>query len=60
MDSLAPNSVCVVTCEQGDVEVTLNCKMEADLCLLLLPLARTFDVNELLSNNKEILRRVLT
>ena len=54
MDSLAPNSISIVMCDQGNVDTTLDRKIEADLCLLLLPLAHTFGVNEIIDNNKDM------
>ena len=59
MDSLAPNLVIIVTYKQGDVDVTLDCKIKASLCLLSPMSARTFDVNKLFGNNKDTVRRVL-
>lgn len=59
MDSLAPNLVIVVTCKQGGVDAMLNRNIEAYLCLLLLQLERTFNVNDLLDNNKDIACGVL-
>ena len=38
----------------------LNHKIKADLCLLLLLLARTFNANDLLENNKDIVGGALT
>ena len=60
MESLTPNLVSVITCDQGDVDATLDCNIKADLCLLLLSYVRTFDVNMLIGNNEDIVRGVLT
>ena len=60
MDSRTPNLVIIVTCKQGDMDATLDHKIEADLCLLLFPLAQTFGVNYLLDNQEGIVGRALT
>ena len=49
MDTLAPNSVSIVMCDQVDVNTMLNHKIKADLCLIVFLSERTFFVNELLA-----------
>ena len=52
IDSLFPSHISVLTCDNGDVNLTLDRKLEADLRLLSSPLLYDYDSNKLLEQDE--------
>ena len=60
VDSLTPNTGRAVVVVARDVEVTVDCKVEADVRLVLCPLASDLDLNVLLGDQDGEIGDVLT
>ena len=60
VDSLSPGQISVLTTDHGDVGLTLDRKIEADLSLLSSPLINNLDPNVLLEEDEDELVKSLT
>jgi hypothetical protein len=60
IDSLSPSHISVLTCDYGDVNLTLDRKLEADLRLLSSPRLNTYDSSQLLEEDEsEVLQSLI-
>lgn len=51
IDSLSPNTISVLTANEGDIGITLDRKIDADFCLVSAPYISLLDMDQLLQND---------